>query len=190
MNDIGPMLFVALVGAAIAGCYGVMHDQLTYSIGHEYFTKLKFKQFAYADPGLGDRVFAGCIGFLATWWVGFIVAWFLGRRLLPDQDRKVAYRKIARAMLLVLATGFAGGIGGLIYGICRGPDADYSVWMPAIRELQVTDVYSFVRVAYIHNAGYLAGLVGFVLALMFIRPVKPAQKSNKPEPANDQPDKP
>ena len=155
VKDLGPMFIVAFVGAIIAGCYGVLHDQVTYSIGSEYFTKLKFKQFHFANFGLGDRVFAGCIGFLATWWVGFIVAWFLGRRLLPGQDRAVACRKIAWAIGIVFVSVMTSGIGGYLYGVWRGPDADYSAWMPAIREFQVEDTYSFVHVAYIHNAGYL-----------------------------------
>ena len=96
------MFGVAVVGAIVAGIYGVLHDQLTYSISPEYFTNLKFKQFHYADFGLGDRVFVSCIGFLATWWVGLIIARFLARRFIPDQPRVIAYRKILKAVAVVL----------------------------------------------------------------------------------------
>ena len=70
------ILLFSIYGALIAGLYGIVHDQITYSISHEYFTKLKFKQFWYADFGLGDRFYVGTIGFLATWWVGFFVGWY------------------------------------------------------------------------------------------------------------------
>jgi len=61
------MVGYSLVGAVMASVYGVMHDQFTYSISPEYFTRLKFLQFQYADFGLPARFFVAEIGFLATW---------------------------------------------------------------------------------------------------------------------------
>ena len=61
------MLGYALLGSLVAGVYGIIHDQVTYSISTEYFTRLKFSQFHYANFGFRPRVFVGEIGFLATW---------------------------------------------------------------------------------------------------------------------------
>ncbi len=162
----------ALLGAIIAGGYGILHDQITYSISSEYFTNLKFRQFSYADVGLGDRVFAATIGFLATWWVGFIIAWFIARRMIPNQPRTKANWQIIKAFGIVFGTGLLFGIGGFVYGLWRGPDGDYSSWGWAFERYAITDMWAFVRVAYIHNASYLGGLVGLVVALLTIRPVK------------------
>ena len=170
LADVPRMLFVAIVGGIIAGIYGILHDQITYSISPEYFTKLKFHQFRYADFGLGDRIFASTIGFLATWWVGFIAAWFLARRVIPHQPLDRAYRQIRQGIMCIIAFGLSFGIFGYGYGLWRGPDADYSSWTWAFREFKITDTWSFVRVAYIHNAGYLGGLIGLVVALVMIRP--------------------
>jgi hypothetical protein len=57
---------MAVLGAVCAGIYGVLHDQISFTISPEYFTKVKFRQFGYADFGGPPRVFAGEIGFLAT----------------------------------------------------------------------------------------------------------------------------
>jgi hypothetical protein len=66
-RDLGRMAGITLVGALVAGLYGVLHDQVTYTISEEYFTRFKFYQFAYAEPeSRSPRVFAGIIGFLAT----------------------------------------------------------------------------------------------------------------------------
>ena len=92
LRDLPPMIAVAVVGAIVAGIYGIVHDQITYTISPEYLTKLKFDQFHYADIGPPDRVFVAAIGFLATWWVGFFCAWFLARRLIPEQPRSHALR--------------------------------------------------------------------------------------------------
>ena len=45
------MLGIAALGAVLAGCYGALHDQISYTISPEYFTKVKFEQFRYADFG-------------------------------------------------------------------------------------------------------------------------------------------
>ena len=171
LDDLQPMIVVAVLGGVIGGLYGITHDLITYAISPEYFTKLKFHQFGYADFGLGDRVFAATIGFLATWWVGLIASWFLARRLIPNQTRSFAFRQIRRGIAYVLFFGLVCGTLGYAYGLWRGPDADYSSWFATTEQLQVTDVWSFVRVAYIHNAGYCGGLIGLVLALLTIRPV-------------------
>ena len=124
--DLPGMIWVSLSGAVIAGGYGTIHDQFTYSISPEFFTKLKFQQFYYADFGFGDRVFAALVGFLATWWAGLIIAWFLARRLLPGQPRAHAYRQIRSGFSCVFAIGMLAGLLGYFYGLWRGPDGDYS----------------------------------------------------------------
>jgi len=84
LGDLPSICGVALIGAVIAGVYGVIHDQITYAISPEYFTHIKFKQFHFADVGLGDRAFVATIGFLAASSVGLIIAWFLARLLIPQ----------------------------------------------------------------------------------------------------------
>ena len=120
--------------------------------------------------GLGDRVFVGTIGFLAAACVGLIIAWFLARRLIPHQPRALAHRQVARGFACVFACGIVCGVLGFAYGLWRGPDADYSFWAAAVQRFGTSDAWSFVRVAYIHNASYLGGAVGLCVALATIRP--------------------
>jgi hypothetical protein len=170
LSDLAPMFCVAIIGALIAGGYGIAHDHVTYSIGPEYFTKFKFNQFGFADLGYSNRVFVTEIGFLATWWVGFVIAWFLARRLIPNQPWPRACRQIALGFAIVFVIGFLFGLLGFGYGVWRGPEGDYLDWEFATEHLDLTAIWPFVRVAYIHNASYLGGFVGFVVALILIRP--------------------
>ena len=172
LRDLPTMLRFCLVGSLISGTYGIIHDQVTFTISPEYFENFKFDQFAWANFGFSDRIFVGCIGFLATWWVGVIVAWVLTRRMLPDQPRKSAFKKIISGFVVVFITGILFGIGGYLYGNYLGPNADYSNWNWAFLKYDITDRWSFMRVAYIHNAGYLGGLAGLILTYIFIRPEK------------------
>lgn len=166
------MLGYALLGALIAGLYGVIHDQLTYSISPEYFTRLKFAQFHYADFGLPPRIFVVEIGFLATWWVGFIAGWFLARVSVPAFPPAEARRHCFRTFACMLACAFAASLMGFGLGLLRGPKADYSAWQGFATTHGVLDLPAFVRVAYIHNASYLGGLIGWIIGLLYVYQVK------------------
>jgi hypothetical protein len=59
---------------------------------------------------------------------------------------------------------------GFAYGLWRGPVADYSSWAWTFQKFHITETWSFVRVVYIHNAGYVGGAIGLIVALTTIRP--------------------
>ena len=169
-SDLPPMIAAGLIGAVVAESYGVLHDQVTFTISSEYFTKFKFDQFRYADFGFAERVFVAEIGILATWWVGLFCGWFLARRQIPGQPRIVAWRKIAIGSAIILLCALLSAGAGFGYGLWRGPGAEYSAWRAMLDHLDIEDRWSFIRVAYIHNASYLGGLIGLVLALACIHP--------------------
>ena len=173
-SDRTPIVGTAIVGGLIGGLYGLIHDQITFSISAEYFTKVKFHQFRCVDVGFGDRVFASTIGFIATSLVGFVAGWVLARRLIPAQPRGTAWRQIRASFVCVFACGLLFGLLGYGYGLWRGPDAGYFAWDWAIQKYAIEDRWSFVRVAYIHNGGYLGGAIGLTIAILTIRPERHA----------------
>jgi hypothetical protein len=161
------MLACAAVGAIIAGIYGIIHDQFTYSISEEYFTRLKFAQFQYADFGLPRRIYVAEIGFLATWWVGFVAGWFFSRVALPGLPGENLIQTCRFAFVLMFVLAAIGTFCGYLLGLAHGPN--YESWLPVAYQLQVKDVPAFVRVAYIHNASYAGGFIGLVCALVCVR---------------------
>ena len=167
-----PMLGYALLGSLLAGVYGIIHDQITYSISPEYFTRLKFLQFHYADFGFPTRVFVGEIGFLATWWVGFVAGWFVARIAVPAFPPPTAFCHASRAFLTILAFALVASIVGYLLGLLRRSNSDFSSWEGLAANRGILDLPSFVRVAYIHNASYLGGLVGLVAAIVRLRRLK------------------
>lgn len=153
----------SLAGALVAGAYGVVHDQITFTLSPEYFHKLKFNQFWYANCGFSPRVFVAEVGFLATWWAGFMAAWFLGRLLVPRSDASRLCYRMWCGLAIVLAGSLAGGLLGC--GIGFHYPGDYTSWQEICDEAGVVDLRAFVHVACIHNAGYAGALLGLLLAL-------------------------
>ena len=176
--DLRPLLSRSVLGGLVAGVYGVLHDQATYALAPEYFTKMKFRQFAFADFGLGDRVFVSTIGFLATAWIGFLATWFFARRDAPVGPRSEAVRRIRRRLLWMAACAFAAGILGLVYGSLRADDVGRPPWASILDTLAITDRGAFLRVACVHDAGYIGAFVGFLLALFAVRPSGPPPESD------------
>jgi hypothetical protein len=174
LRDLPPMIGVAVSGALLAGIYGILHDQITFSISPEYFLKFKFHQFRYADFGLSERIFVAEIGFLATWWVGLFCAWFLGRRLIPAQPRPYAARQISFGFAIILLCALLSAGAGFGYGLWYEAANDDSAWRPMLVHLGIKDHWSFIRVGYIHNASYLGGLIGLIVALVCLHPKRPA----------------
>jgi hypothetical protein len=163
------MLAIASVGALIASAFGIVHDQLTYTLSPEYFTRLKFQQFAWANTGWPPRVFVGQIGLLASWWVGLIGGWLVARSgavALPPFDR---WQRVARALAIVALVTAGAGLVGWIGGSIVAGNTDLAAWQIARQALGVRDLPSFVTVAYIHNATYIGAALGTLAALIDLR---------------------
>lgn len=166
------MLRIAMVGAVVAGIYGALHDQISYSISPEYFTKLKFRQFSYADFGWPPRLFASEIGFLATWWVGLLGGWFLARAGLVEVSKSHGRQSIVKAFATVLAGAVVSGLFGALLGFVVTNTTDLSQWRDLKLSLDIHDVRGFIIVDYIHAGGYLGALAGLILAILYVRRMK------------------
>lgn len=161
-GDVGRALRLALAGMLVAGVFGALHDQVTYTISPEYFTRMKFGQFAAWDFGWPRRAFVSVIGFLASWWVGLIAAWFLARLAMP-RFREPGM-KVMRAMACIVgcavALGILGGFAGeAIYARRDG-------WKDALDAMGVTDHRSFQRVAGNHLGTYAGAFIGWVAMMV------------------------
>lgn len=160
---------VAIIGALIAGVYGILHDQVTYSISVEYFTRLKFFQFQWADPHCeSPRVFVAIIGFLATWSVGLVAGWFLARFAVVGKGKMLPLGEIVKYFPVLIVTTFLFGVAGWGWGYRRRSTGYADGWLNRMDDLQVENHEAFMTVAYIHNFGYAGALVGLILALILL----------------------
>jgi hypothetical protein len=157
------VLLVALLSMPlVAGLYGALHDQLSFGIAPEYFTRFKYHQFGF-EPGWfgGHRPTVAVIGFLATWWVGAFIGLFLGGTALPQPDARSMRRAIMRGMVITLCVAALCALAGLAYGwfFLGGPPQGW--FLPA----NVSDTHAFLAVGSMHNASYGGGVLGLIIAL-------------------------
>jgi hypothetical protein len=169
MDRLPAMARIAFVGAVIAGCYGALHDQISYAISPEYFTQLKFRQFDYADFGWTPRIFASEVGFLGSWWVGLFAGWFLARAGLAELPATTRRSCTIESFAILLAMTAVAGLVGAVLGLVVTQRGDLGAWDHWRRGLDLEDLRAFVIVAYLHAAGYLGALAGLVLAIVWVR---------------------
>lgn len=175
------ILLVTVVGALVGGIYGILHDQVTYTIGKEYFTRIKFDQFHYARPPFGSpRLFVGIIGFLATWWVGALTAWVLARVSLSREGRIAPPREIAVSFCIVFLTALLAAICGWAWGLHRQSTGYADGWIHLMELRGVQDRESFMTVAYIHNSSYLGGVVGMIFGLFYLARCRRRRNNKSP----------
>jgi hypothetical protein len=168
-NRLAAMVRIAMLGSVVAGCYGAVHDQVSYAISPEYFTKLKFRQFSYADFGWPPRLFASEVGFLATWWVGLLAGWLVARAGLADVVPPRRWPCAIKSFTIVISVAMVGGLTGAVLGVVMTAEGNLGASRPWSQALGIEDLRAFLIVAYLHNGGYIGAVAGLVLAIIYVR---------------------
>ncbi|GHU28396.1 hypothetical protein FACS1894172_00870 [Spirochaetia bacterium] len=156
------LLFV--ISCVMAGLYGFLHDQISWTLSPEYFTQLKFQQF-FIPELFHNRLGAGIVGILATWWMGLVI----GIVLIPVGLVIPGWKNYLTGMIKVLGivalTALLIGTGALIYGLLN-----YRIdTMPRFSTpVGVNDPVRFSVVGTMHNFSYLGGIVGIVTGIVAI----------------------
>jgi hypothetical protein len=165
MKKLGVLVLTVLLSTLLGGVYGIVHDQITYSISNEYFTKFKYAQFGLEPAWFGgDRPTVVVIGFLATWWVGLFIGTMLGLVALLFPDAATMRKAIRRAIEIVYGTVVLAGLAGFLYGKYYLTNTGVNWWLPA----DLVHKNDFITVGSIHNFGYAGGLLGLVLATVYL----------------------
>ncbi|HWB94774.1 MAG TPA: hypothetical protein VG605_23120 [Puia sp.] len=164
-------MFLLIVGVAIviACIYGVGHDQVTYSVSPEYYTKFKFIQFNLADSGAAQhmtqpRSAVVMVGVKAGWWMGAIIGAVLGLFALGYRNSDRMFQSAMQALGLVLVvTIVCGGI-GYLYGHGTLAKTGVGWWIPP----NVVDRPAFITAGAIHHFSYSGAAIGLLAGILYL----------------------
>ncbi len=166
------LIILIIVSCLLAGLYGILHDQLTYTISEEYYTKFKFYQFGFMDIGNeaifpNPRIEVSAVGLLATWWMGIPIGIILGLAGLIHRDWRTMFNVTFKAFLVTILIAFATGLLGLVYGhiyLADKSKAEFGNWyIPD----NLVDFENFINVGSMHNFSYIGGLTGLIGGLVY-----------------------
>ena len=174
-----PCLIV--VACLVAGMYGSVHNQVSYTVSPEYFTQFKFHQFNIVDK-YPDRIGAAIVGFLAAWWMGILISLFLVPIGMVAKGFRSYCLTVVGSFLVVAMTAMVTGMVGLIVGIATVPnDAEIQQTKFATN---IQDDVAFLWAGSMHNFSYLGGAIGLIAGVVYIvfvryRPSKRLSIQNK-----------
>ena len=162
------LMWVALVVVAVllAGVYGALHDQISYTVSEEYFTKFKYRQFGIEELELPDRGKAALIGFLASWWMGVPIGVLVGGFGFLHRPAAVMFRKTLKAYGAVVAVTLVVGLLGLGRGWLAAADEPRDPGGRFIPKEGLVEERRFYAVGDMHNASYLGGVLGLLAGVV------------------------
>ena len=159
------MLF--LIAIFLAGFYGAAHNQISYTVSPEYFTKFKFRQFGFENSTLPPRVRAAMVGFLASWWMGIPIGFLVGAVGFIHHGYWRMFKITLWSFVVVIAFTLLFGLCGLLYGYFQTRTinlADYQGWFIPN---DVVNLRRFLCAGYMHNASYTGGTLAIFVAWIF-----------------------
>jgi hypothetical protein len=166
------LIILIIVSCLLAGLYGILHDQLTYTISEEYYTKFKFYQFGFMDVGNeaifpNPRIQVSAVGLLATWWMGIPIGIILGLVGLIHKDWRTMFKVTFKAFLVTILIAFVTGLLGLAYGHFYLADSlkveEGNWYIPD----NLVKLENFIKVGSMHNFSYAGGLAGLIGGLVY-----------------------
>lgn len=160
-------VFLLVVAVAISGLYGMVHNQISYTVSPEYFTKFKFRQFGLENVNLPDRVRASMVGFLASWWMGIPIGILVGGSGFIHSSPSQMLKFSLMAFGLVLVITFAFGLAGLIYGCAQTRTIELTDYQGWYIPHGLIDLRCFLCAGYMHNASYLGGTLSIFVACVY-----------------------
>ena len=165
MRKFGLFSTTVFLFALIAGCYGAIHNQITFSISYEYFTKFKFVLFNINPKEFGgERISAGIIGFLASWWMGLLIGIVISVIGLLFKNHLMMKVAMMRSIFIVLFTTVISAGVGFLYGKLYLVHTTINWWFPE----HLLDKQHFIIAGSIHNFSYLGGCAGLLISIVYV----------------------
>lgn len=155
-------VLLLLLACLLSGVYGSLHNQISYTVSPEYFTKFKFEQFQIPLQ-LHDRFGAALVGWQASWWMGIVIGTFLVPAGMLVRDNRAYIVAVLRSFLVVLCTTVFTGWMAFAIATLWIPSEPNEEWV--FRGLAISDAAAFRRAGTMHNFSYLGGLLGIFTGL-------------------------
>jgi hypothetical protein len=162
-------IFLLFIPAAVllAGLFGMIHNQISYSVSAEYFTRFKFIQFKLLDSHMPERVRAAEVGFFASWWLGIPLGVLCGSAGFVQRSPALMARALIWSLPVLAAFTLMIALAGLAYGWHETETIDVTGYRAWFIPPDLKDLRRFLCAGYMHNSAYLGGLLSIPAAWIF-----------------------
>ncbi len=170
-KKVGLFILIVIISIILALIYGILHNQASYNISEEYFTKFKFDQFGLWENGYGDeRLKVSYVGVLSTWWLGLIIGIINGLIGINQQTIKLTIKAVAGATFRILISAFLFGFLGVAVGYITLSKLHIDWNIPS----DLVDPSSFLAAGTMHTFGYIGAIIGTIYGIKYQLKIKKA----------------
>lgn len=156
-----PLLVIA--ACLVAALYGLVHNQVSYTLGPSYFHDFKFQQFGL--PGwLENRLGASWVGILASWWMGALIGLIIGLVCLQAKDADHMQQVFKSSAYVVVWSALISGVLGLLFVLLT---TSIETVPGDILALGVAQPVRFWWAGQLHNFTCMGGLFGLFFGAMW-----------------------
>lgn len=156
-----PFIYLALVAISplLAGIYGFLHDQVSYSVCSEYFTKIRFEDYAHFPELWHDRTKAGVIGILNAWKQGLLAGILLTAvATIHKQLNRILSYTLTSYGITIVVTALSALLGLYIHS---GQSSTMAIY-PDIENLQ-----GLYQVTQMNNFAHMGGVIGMLFGMAY-----------------------
>lgn len=167
MKRLGILVLYLLLAIVAAGLFGAVHDQISYSVSPEYFTRFKFLQFHLSDSPLPERLRVALVGVMASWWMGIPLGLFAGMAGLIQRSAAQMLRALLWSLPALVGFTLAVALIGLLYGVIQTRNFDMNAYAGWYIPRALENPRRFLCAGYMHNAAYIGGALAIPAAWVF-----------------------
>ncbi|HAX14889.1 MAG TPA: hypothetical protein DIV44_01090 [Leeuwenhoekiella sp.] len=177
IKRIGFLILIVTISILFASIYGFLHNQASYSISTEYFTKFKFQQFGFVEYGLDTpRVTAGLIGVWSTWWFGLLFGLINAIIGFCQPTVKVMWKSAFGATIRTFLIVIIIGVLGIAVGYATLIKYQIEWNIPS----DIINRRDFICAGTMHNFSYLGGFIGMLYGIRYQLKIRKVNALNRP----------
>ncbi|WP_432672810.1 hypothetical protein [Flavobacterium sp. SM2513] len=158
------LLNTILFSILIASLFGILNNQITYSISPEFYTKSLFPLFGFVEYGLNTpKTTAAIIGVWSTWWLGLLIGIVIGFTSLIHDTSSIMKKEIKKSLFITIASVIVFGVLGYVFGQIYLQDNLITFGFKGTQE----QLKNYHIAGFIHDFEYLGGIIGLLVAVYF-----------------------
>jgi hypothetical protein len=175
MQSILKCTLIIFSSIIIASLFGVLHNQLSFSVSTAFFENFLFRNFGINEWKLDNpRIGAAIVGILGSYWVGFYLGLFYAVIFLFLKTKN-DLKNIFIAITINIGTAFLGSLTGYLVSSFLIPPAQSGIFV----DFGTTNPENYIQAAYMHTGSYYGGVAGLVLGIIFLLKVNSTMITEK-----------
>lgn len=158
-----------LIACLLAGLFGTIHNQVSYTISPDYFHGFKFHQFRI-PPTYQNRIGAAIVGWLASWWMGIPLGLILSLVGLCHERWQRSVQHFFHSTEVMFAVTAAFSLLGIVVGLVIAAatpiqELVFAVLPDDINTWQIHSPYWFCVAGTMHDFSYLGGVIALFVGI-------------------------